>query len=147
MGCVSRYSLLLLFAVLSFALVACSQSRDLREWTPSDHGEEQPSQVDPARRPEAEAAPRPAATGSAVAALYRMSCASCHGAEGAGDGPQKPEGVELADFRDPAWQRDNSDEALATVIRGGGESHSFGDRLGEAGVTALVQHLRAFGAP
>jgi len=83
--------------------------------------------------------------GSAVAALYRMSCASCHGATGAGDGPEKPAGVELASFRDASWQAAQTDEGLATAIRAGtSEGHAFGQRLGEAGVTALVQHVRAF---
>ncbi|NOY94530.1 MAG: cytochrome c [Deltaproteobacteria bacterium] len=141
-----RYPVLQLLALACVASLGCSQSRDLREWTPSDHGEEHPSQVDPARQPPPVEQQRPAVAGSAVAALYRMSCASCHGADGAGDGPQKPEGVELADFRDPAWQSGNTDEALAMVIRAGGESHAFGERLGEAGVTALVQHIRAFAA-
>jgi len=143
---VPRHLSLTLLALAVLALASCSPSPEVREWTPADHGQEQQAQPNPSQQPQAQA--RPAASGSAVAALYRMSCASCHGATGAGDGPQKPAGVELQDFRDADWQASQTDAALATVISAGRDdpAHAFGDRLGEAGVSALVQHVRAFAA-
>jgi len=132
-------------ALAALASASCSPSPELREWTPADHGQEPQAQPNPQQ---AQAQPRPAASGSAVAALYRMSCASCHGTTGAGDGPHEPEGVALADFRDANWQASQTDEALGMVIRAGRDDpdHAFGERLGEAGVRALVQHVRAFAA-
>lgn len=132
-------------AFASLVLVACSPSHEVREWSPSDHGQEQTPQ--PERVPSSEPE-RPAATGSAAAALYRMSCAGCHGADGSGNGPSKPADVTLADFRDAAWQSSKTDAAIATAIAAGtSPEHAFGERLGPAGVSALVGHLRAFAQP
>lgn len=143
MPAVPRLTSIGLVVLFGLFAAACSPSRQVREWTPADHGQEQPAQ--PQNAPPPVADQRPAVAGSAVLALYRMSCASCHGAEGAGDGPNKPADVRLADFRDPAWQAARTDEALATAIRAGtSPDHAFGQRLGEAGVTALVHKVRAF---
>ncbi len=78
--------------------------------------------------------PRLAAAGGAVAAslvagvspsvarsLYLANCARCHGAGGAGDGPDSGElGAWVPNFTDPAFHRWRSDAELLAAIRGGG---------------------------
>lgn len=138
----ARTAVVLCCLVLGAA--ACESKPDLREWTPDDHGHP----PDPASAPTAPAeAPSPQTIARAAAALYRVSCAPCHGAEGRGDGPNKPPGASLASFADPAWQKARTDEELAAAIRAGkGLMPAFGDRIIPDGITALVAHLRTFGA-
>lgn len=109
-------------------------------WTPSDHAQPPEREVDPSRVPRA---PEPTGdpTIRAATALWRVSCASCHGVEGAGNGPAAPSA--MPDLRDPTWQRSRTDEQISSVIRlGRPPMPAFGDTLAPEGITALVQHVR-----
>ena len=87
-------------------------------------GQEAQAPAPQASAPEPAPAPAPVAAAdvSAEAAeLYSMRCVTCHGTEGAGDGPgsaglsPKPR-----DFRDPAWHAEVDDEHIANIVLYGG---------------------------
>ena len=98
-----------------FCLAGC-QKEGVREWTAADHDVP----------PNAAAAPtRPARASAAVDAQAEMveltwqrQCASCHGADGRGDGPQGAQ-TQAADLTKPAWQDRTSDAQIASVIAEG----------------------------
>ncbi len=122
------------------AMVACGESRgDLREWRASDH------QPPPAVAPEGQGA---AAEGAApeqraVVALWGMRCASCHGAEGRGDGAARPPGATLPDMTAEAFHAARDDARLvAAISEGAGLMPAFRSELSDAGVAALVAHIR-----
>jgi len=117
-----------------------------RDWQPSDHG--QPAAPDPQRMPQAaEEAPEQGGPERAADALFNMSCASCHGRDGRGQGPQRPPGAQIPDFSDPAFQSARNDVQLRTLIRDGrGLMPGFGKQLNEQGLDALVARVRRFAA-
>jgi mono/diheme cytochrome c family protein len=82
----------------------------------------------------------PPAGGAAVAldgaALYRASCASCHGSDGGGRlGPQ------LADRVAERFPNAADEALIVTVGRGG--MPSFGDRLTPEEIAAIVDYTRS----
>jgi cytochrome c oxidase cbb3-type subunit 3 len=112
---------------------------ELREWTPADH--QPPAAVVP--EGQGQGAEGGDDRGRAQAALWSMRCSSCHGAEGRGDGPGKPPGAALPDLTQAAWQAQRSDAEIAQVIIDGrGMMPPFGAEITEAGVAALVEHVR-----
>lgn len=134
-----------LAALLLFA-GACGEREDIREWTPADHGHMPDEGVDPSRGPR----PTPAEADPlrAVKALWTVSCASCHGAEGAGDGPGAPAGLRMPNFRAANTLSARSDEELAESIRRGKNMMPpFGDRMSPDAIRELVAHVRRMGAP
>lgn len=126
-------------------LFACdSRVAPQREWRPEDHA--QPAEVDPSRVPQALPANEEGGTERAAAALWNVSCASCHGRDGRGQGPSKPPGAQVPDFTSPDFQKQRSDAQVLSVIREGrGMMPPFGKQLNEQGLGALVQHVRKFG--
>jgi mono/diheme cytochrome c family protein len=74
--------------------------------------------------PEPAAAPAAPSSGSAVAEaeqIFSMRCVTCHGAQGAGDGPGSAAlNPKPRDFRDAAWQASVDDEHLKKIIQFGG---------------------------
>jgi len=131
-----------------FALLAagCGERRgELREWKPEDH--QPPPAVAPEGQGEGMAGGGDTAA-NAVAALWTLRCATCHGAEGRGDGAQRPPGIAMPDMTQAAFQGQRSDAQLAeTITRGRGMMPAFGQELTEAGTAALVQHVRRLGSP
>ena len=74
--------------------------------------------------PAAQAPPEAAPAAGAVAAaeeIFEMRCVTCHGPQGAGDGPgsaaldPKPR-----NFQDPAWQGSVTDEHIEQIVMYGG---------------------------
>jgi mono/diheme cytochrome c family protein len=130
-----------LAALTALALPACGKPRgELREWQASDHP------APPAVAPEGQGAPTegPEAQARAIEGLWLQRCGTCHGELGRGDGAGRPPGVAMPDLGDPAFQSARSDEQLAAVIRAGrGMMPAFADQLTDAGVTALVGHVRS----
>ena len=142
-----RFAFVLACIATCAALCACeSRPTPTREWTPADHG--QPSDVDPSRVPrEEEAAPEAGGQERAAAALWNVSCASCHGRDGKGLGMAKPPGAQIADFTTADFQKTRSDPQLAQVISTGrGMMPGFEKQVNEQGIAALVAHIRRFGA-
>ncbi len=83
-------------------------------------------------------------------ALYARFCAGCHGANGAGDGPNaKFLPVPPAVHRAAAAMAPRSDDALYDAISGGGaimnkspRMPAFGASLSESEIRSLVRHIR-----
>lgn len=137
-----------LCVVLGVLLSACdSRPAPKREWRPEDHG--QPAELDPARVPTSgtPAEAEQGGVGRAAAALWNVSCAGCHGRDGKGLGSGRPPGAQLPDFTSAEFQKQRSDEQLLQAIREGrGMMPGFGKQLNEQGLSALVAHVRAYGA-
>jgi mono/diheme cytochrome c family protein len=122
-------------------LLACGDTRELREWKPSDH--QPPPAVAPEGQGEGtEGEGDPEAR--AAEALWQMRCSQCHGPLGRGDGPGKPPGAQVPDMTTAAFHTERSDATLAEVIvKGRGLMPAFGDQLSEDGVAAMVRHVRS----
>jgi mono/diheme cytochrome c family protein len=100
---------------------------------PPEDGEEEPEPLGPAGEIRA------------AAALWRVTCAGCHGVEGHGGGPQLPPMARTVDFVDAEFQAGRTDEQLATVIaQGRGFMPGFGEQINPRGIAALVAHIRRF---
>lgn len=84
-------------------------------------------------------------------ALYARFCAPCHGARGAGDGPNaKLLPVPPASHASAETMSARSDDALYDTIAGGGAIMNrsprmppFGGTLGDAQIRSLVAHIRS----
>lgn len=86
------------------------------------------------------------------AELYRVACASCHGAGGKG----APSGmtdieVPVPDFTDCAFASREADVDWLAVVKEGGPARgfsehmpAFGDALSDSQILAIVAHLRTF---
>lgn len=128
-------------------LLACGEGpTPERVWTPADHVQPPSRQVDPARIPQRapEALSPEEQRLRAARALWSVSCASCHGADGSG-GPEAPGPV--PNFQDAAWQTSRTDAQLALSIRNGRGMMPAFDNVDEAGLAALVGLVRAFAPP
>jgi hypothetical protein len=95
-----------------------------------------------------ESPPRP---GASPSTLYARHCATCHGAEGRGDGPNARHlPVPPARHADARAMARRTDDALFDVIHGGGRvlgvsprMPAFGGALSRDEIRALVRHIRA----
>jgi cytochrome c oxidase cbb3-type subunit 3 len=127
-------------------LLACdSRPAPQREWRPEDHG--QPAEIDPARVPQTPAPNEEGGVERAAAALWNVSCASCHGRDGRGQGPGRPPAAQIPDFTSGEFQKQRTDAELAAVIQNGrGMMPGFGKQLNEQGLSALVKQVRSFAA-
>lgn len=133
----NRSALLLLALFVS----ACGDSAPRREWRPSDHA--QPPEVGNAPTTTRTLTPEEARA-QAGSALFRMQCATCHGARGQGDGPAA-RGLGVPDLTTAEPQSRLADADIAAVIRSGrGAMPPFGSRIDDAGIAALVGHVRSF---
>jgi mono/diheme cytochrome c family protein len=127
--------------------IGCNAPKAEREWTAADHG--QPKQQDSEQvAPSEPDAPPPTAEEAqarAMAAVWKITCASCHGQDGRGGGAGLPPGARVPDFTDAAAMAGKTDEQLASAIRDGrGMLPGFGPQLGgDAGVNALVAYVKA----
>lgn len=142
--------------VVGLGSVGCGgpSAEELPEWTPADHqnpnqgvgpgqaGGPPPDQVAP---PEEDANADPVEREArAAAALFNVSCGSCHGRDGRGGGPAMPPGAQIPDLGDASWQSARTDEAIAQVITTGrGLMPPFGTQINERGIAALVKHVRS----
>ncbi|MBX3250866.1 MAG: cytochrome c [Myxococcales bacterium] len=128
-------------------LVACAPAplADSGEWTADDHPQPARGDVDQGRVPQRARPERSSDPLAAAAALWTVTCASCHGRTGLGDGPAAP--GRLVSFADPEWQRANDDAAIVAVITNGRNMMPpFGEVVAPAGIEALVALIRRFGA-
>ncbi len=131
-------------------LVACeSAASGLTEWTVADHDHK--DEVAKRRAAAPAANPRAARThappsqrNQVIDVTWLRQCASCHGKQGKGDGPQSPM-VKARDLTNFEWQATVSDEQLATVVRQGKDKMPAFDKLPDSVVEGLVAHVRAFG--
>lgn len=127
------------------AAAGCGNDGAPREWRPSDHQE--PSATPDSSQAEAVDEPPEATVARAAAALFRASCAGCHGAGGRGDGPAAPPGAQVPDLTAASLHDGRTDEQIARVIREGqGLMPGFGSEINERGIAALVAHVRTLRA-
>jgi len=139
-------------ALLSCALaLACGGEREQAE----------PAPPAPAAAPAAPAAPTapaaPAAAGGEAARaeaeqIFTTRCVTCHGPQGAGDGPASA-GLTPPprNFRDPAWQASVTDAHIEQIVQYGGAAVGKSpampanpDLMSKPEVvTALREHVRA----
>ncbi|HEX5658128.1 MAG TPA: c-type cytochrome [Polyangiales bacterium] len=124
-----------------FGLLACEQRAALREWQASDH------QPPPAVTPEGQGAGEDTAAGAntrAAQALWESRCATCHGADGRGNGPGKPPVAQIPDFTSRDYVKKHSDAELHAIIKNGrGLMPAFGAELTDLGIDAMVAHVRS----
>ena len=91
--------------------------------------------------------PRPASTAVLAegAALYRIYCAVCHGADGGGDTLLAEYLPRLPDLRSPVLSRRPDGRLYGVILRGGFRMPAYGDALSEAERWAVVRYLRTLG--
>ncbi|MDH5588590.1 MAG: c-type cytochrome [Gemmatimonadota bacterium] len=119
-----------------------------------EHGEAA-AEHEPAAEHEAvpvEAAPAEVAQAFDPAAVYATACSLCHGSAGMGDGPG---GAAFdpppADFTDPAFWAERTDELVFTAIKGGGGAVGrsplmppWGGSYSDDEIRALVEYIKGF---
>ena len=100
-------------------------------------------------------APAPSAGPQSAEALYKQYCASCHGADGKGNGPGAAAlPVKPADHTSPAVMSKISDAELFKAIKEGGQAVGkspamppWGGTLKDEQIGALVAHVRGLATP
>lgn len=134
----------LLAALLVLALVACGDDRGaVREWTPADHDQAE----GPTRQVAAASARAPdgSVDPSLVELSWQQKCATCHGAQGRGDGPQAAMNAAPDLTRDDFLNRVKDADIAAVIKHGRGKMPPF--ELPPSVVTGLVARIRAKGRP
>jgi mono/diheme cytochrome c family protein len=134
-------------AALTLLALACGE----RDATPA------PAAAPPAAAASAPAAAAQPAIGAAAAGeeakqIFATRCTTCHGSEGAGDGPGSVSLVPTPrNFQDPTWQDSVTDEHLEKIVMYGGAAVGRSpsmpgnpDLMAKPEVVrALVAHLRS----
>lgn len=73
-------------------------------------------------------------------ALYEQKCAICHGK----DGVAKPAGKGSRNFNDPAYQAENSADAIAKVTaEGRGKMPAYRSTLKPEEISAIAAHIKS----
>jgi mono/diheme cytochrome c family protein len=135
-----------IWVLLSASMWLCASCdrriEPVRDWRPDDHG--QPAQDD--SRVATQAPAEAGGSERAALALYRVTCASCHGIDGRGQGEGRPPGAQLPDFTARTFQSKRSDAELVQIVREGrGLMPAFGKQINDQGLAALVALVRRFG--
>jgi cytochrome c6 len=78
-----------------------------------------------------------------AAATYKSKCASCHGADGAGQ-TATGKSLKLKDMGSAEVQGMTDDQLLAIISKGKGKMPGYEKSLGAATCKALVAHIRTF---
>lgn len=132
--------------VAAFALVACDRpASDLREWKPSDHDHTtDPGAAQVEVRPDAGSPLAAQGLDEVTIVSWKENCAKCHGAFGAGDGPQGPM-MHARDLTSGEWQAATTDEMIAATIKNGrGRMPAF--QLPDSTISSLIRLIRLFDA-
>ena len=82
-------------------------------------------------------------SGNSAAALYKTSCASCHGPDGRGSAIGKS--LHAADFHSSQVQQQSDEQLAAVIAQGRGNMPPFGTRLSKDQIDGLVKYLRTLG--
>jgi mono/diheme cytochrome c family protein len=75
--------------------------------------------------------------------LYDGKCAMCHGKDGVAKEMYAKQGAR--NFNDPAWQKENTDDAIAKNTTDGiaaKKMPAYKDKLSAADVSAIVKYIR-----
>jgi cytochrome c6 len=78
-------------------------------------------------------------------ALYKSKCAMCHGPSGKGDTPMGKT-LKVKDLSSADVQKQSDDAITQTVVKGKGKMPSFGGKLSNDQIKAIVGHVRSFAA-
>ena len=91
--------------------------------------------------------PRPASAAVLAegAALFRIYCAICHGADGGGDSVLAEYLPRLPDLRSPVVGRRPDGRLYGVILRGGFRMPAYGDALSANERWAVVHHMRTLG--
>jgi mono/diheme cytochrome c family protein len=129
-------------AALSGMALGCDRApADLREWKASDHDHtSNPGAAQVEVKQNAPSALAVYGIDEVTVVAWERNCASCHGAQGEGNGPQGPL-TKARNLRDPAWQAAATDEGIAQVIRNG-RGMMPASKLPEPTVQSLVRLVR-----
>ncbi len=140
--------------ILAFSFSGCDKSdpKDLPEWTPADHDNQQndtqspsPNQVDPKKPRGTMPSLEQYGITDVILATWKQSCVPCHGVIGRGDGPQGA-AVRPRDLTDPKWQRVAIDSEMAHAIKNGrGRMPGFA-QLPDETIQGLVRLVRLLNA-
>jgi cytochrome c oxidase cbb3-type subunit 3 len=130
------------WALAATNMLACNGAPDdIRDWTPSDHDQ-------PARQagqvPERASSASPSGDAAApelIDLAWQRNCATCHGRQGRGDGPQGPM-MRSPDLTRPDWQARVTDDQIAEVIRKGRNKMPAFD-LPAPVISGLVSRIRS----
>lgn len=136
-------------AVLLLGLHGCGGGSEAeREWRPSDHGQPRGAPQGGAVAPTAAPQDKEGGEARAARSLWNVTCAGCHGPDGRGGGADLPPGAKAPDLRSAVFHAERTDAVLAKSIRDGqGMMPAFGKQLGDAGIRALVAHVRTLAPP
>jgi len=74
-------------------------------------------------------------------ALYKSKCASCHGADGAGQTPVG-KSMKVKDLRADAVQKQTDLELTKTISGGKGKMPAYGKQLSTPQIQSLISHIR-----
>jgi hypothetical protein len=132
----------LLCGTLWSTVAACDRApADLREWKVSDHDHtSNPGAAQVEVQQNAPSALAVYGIDEVTVVAWERNCASCHGAQGEGDGPQGAI-TKARNLRDPAWQEAATDAGIAEVIRNG-RGMMPASKLPESTVLSLVRLVR-----
>jgi mono/diheme cytochrome c family protein len=124
------------------ALLGCDRTpSDLREWKASDHDHTtNPGAAQVEVKQNAPSALAVYGIDEVTVVAWDRNCASCHGPQGLGDGPQGAL-TKARNLRDEAWQASATDEGIAEVIRNG-RGMMPASKLPEPTVLSLVRLVR-----
>jgi mono/diheme cytochrome c family protein len=134
-----------LFAA-TLLLAACDRApSDLREWRATDHDHtSNPNSSQVEVKPGAVSPLAAQGVDEVTIVTWQENCVKCHGAVGAGDGPQGPM-THARDLTSPEWQAATTDAAIEQSIRDGrGRMPAF--KLPDSTVASLVRLVRLFDA-
>jgi mono/diheme cytochrome c family protein len=110
-----------LVLALALGLAACGSEPE----TPDQGAQTKPAPATPSPAPAPSAAPASGAAGadarSEALQIFESRCVTCHGPQGAGDGPASA-GLTPPprNFQDPAWQKSVTDTHLEQIVQYGG---------------------------
>lgn len=125
----------------ALALAACGRSSgEVRDWQPADHDQPAGQQGQVAARPNSSSS-QAESDKSLVELAWMKNCASCHGMQGRGDGPQGAM-VRAPDLTRAEWQSQVTDEQISEVIRKGRNRMPAFEALPPQVVTGLVARIR-----
>lgn len=119
----------------------------------SDHGPVLLAQAEGGTAPAAPAAgAAPAASSDATKALWTKNCASCHGETGKAD-TKTGSLLKVRSMADPAVRATFNKDAMIKATKEGVKKEGsdklvmkgFGDKLSDAEIAALVDHIYTFG--
>lgn len=142
-----RAPLVLVLVLALPGAAACDRApsaSSLRDWTTADHDGEQRSAT-ASGAPGAKQGARGAADAGGpnllVEVTWQKQCATCHGPNGKGDGPEGPM-VKAQDLTREDWQAKIDDAQMASSIRNGkGKMPKF-DKVPDEVVAGLVKRIR-----